>query len=64
MNAKDIAHSVVASPATSLQTSHTVSSYTPFSYFFEVGFGLSLGVLLVWLPGMWFYRRFLQQRAE
>ncbi len=32
---------------------------TPYSYFFQMGAGFVTGILIIGLPGLWFYRRFL-----
>lgn len=36
------------------------AAYTPFSYFFEVGIGLALGIAIVVMPCIWLYKRYLK----
>lgn len=45
------------------QTVAQIAHYTPFSYFFEVGIGVALGVAVVAIPGLWIYRRYIKREA-
>jgi len=40
-----------------------IQHYTPFSYFFEVGVGIALGIVVVILPSVYVYARFLKGRV-
>lgn len=39
---------------------HQGATYTPFSYFFEVGIGIALGMAIIIMPCIWLYKRYLK----